>query len=94
MGQATVKSKPVMVVGVVRVRAQDVNSITIEWDLDPAQEGYVPTIDGSELLTDGKRHPGTSRTQNWVKIGKKQDGQKHAYGITILKGTGIGSVTV
>lgn len=68
----------------LRILSQDTKTITLGWTPPAGQEGYLPTIDGSDKMTDGKRHPGTSETANSVRIGKKQDGQKHRYGVQIL----------
>jgi hypothetical protein len=74
--------------------AEDASTVTVGWDEVPGQEGYVPTIDGSDVLTDGKRHPGTSKTQRQVRIGKRQDGQPHRYGAKVLTAKEEGSVVV
>jgi hypothetical protein len=76
----------------VRLVSETATTITIGWDAPPGQEGYVPTIDGSQFLTDGKRHAGTSKTANQVKIGKIQDGKSHAYGVICLGNIGQGAV--
>lgn len=68
----------------VRIKAQDTHSVTIEWDHVPEQEAFLPLLDGSETLSDGKRHPNTSQTQNWVKIGRPSSGGVHSYGVKIL----------
>lgn len=78
----------------VQQLAETAATVTIGWTPAAGQEGYVPTIDGSETLTDGKRHPGTSKTQASVKIGKPGDGKPHAYGVNILGVVDSGSVTV
>lgn len=77
----------------VRIVSETPTLITIAWDPVGGQQGFVPTIDTSELLTDGKRHASTSKTQSQVKIGKPQDGLPHAYGVNILGVSQSGSVT-
>jgi hypothetical protein len=67
-------------------------AITLGWPDIAGQEGYVPTIDGSETLTDGKRHAGTSKTVRKVTIGKVQDDQDHDYGVQVLGAVAQGSV--
>lgn len=76
----------------VTIRSQTATVVTLQWTPPPEQEGYLPLIDGSEQLTDGKRHPGTKETQDFVRIGKKQDGQQHDYGVAILVRGATGSV--
>ncbi len=67
---------------------EDNKTVTIGWVPPAWQEGYLPMIDGSDRLTDGKRHPGTSETQAQVRIGKPADetnpATKHRYGVAIL----------
>jgi hypothetical protein len=68
----------------VRKIAEDAVAVTIGWPRTIGQWGYVPTIDGSEILTDGKRHIGKSATKQSVKIGKRRDGKSHRYGVKLL----------
>lgn len=68
----------------VRKIAEDAVAITIGWPRTIGQWGYVPTIDGGEILTDGKRHIGKSSTKRSVKIGKRRDGKTHRYGVKLL----------
>lgn len=75
----------------VRRIAETQTTITVEWDRPVDQVGYVPTIDGSDKLTDGKRHPAygpTAAQQTQVRIGKPADetnpATKHSYGVMIL----------
>jgi Polysaccharide lyase len=75
------------------VTADTAKAITLTWWPPTGQEGYIATIDGSEILTDGKRHIGGSQTRNWVSIGKPQDGLPHSYGVVILGGDYTGAVT-
>jgi hypothetical protein len=58
--------------------------ITLGWDPVPGQVGYVPMIDGSDRLTDGKCHVGYPSAATQVRIGKPQDGQTHTYSVRIL----------
>ena len=75
--------------------AEDARTITLGWTVPPGQEGYLPTIDGSDRLTDGKRHPSVSETADRVKIGKPTDetnpATKHVYGVHILGSVAFGS---
>lgn len=89
MGATQATAKPVGPVTAtsglnVRIRSQNQTTVVIEWDLPPWQEGFLPTVDGSEILPDGKRHPNTSQTQNWVKFSKIRDGRQHRYGVNVL----------
>lgn len=68
----------------VRKITEDAVSVTVGWPRQIGQWGYVPTIDGSEILTDGKRHIGKSSTKLSVKIGKRRDGKSHRYGVKLL----------
>lgn len=68
----------------LRVVSQDTRTVTLAWNPPDGQQGYVATIDGSQTLTDGKRHASVSTTAKQVRIGKKQDGQPHRYGVDIL----------
>jgi hypothetical protein len=72
----------------VRKLEETSTTITLGWTPLPGQEGYLPTIDGNDRLTDGKRHPSMSETANQVKIGKPTDetnpATKHIYGVQIL----------
>lgn len=77
---------------IVRKVAEDAASITLGWSGISGQWGYVPTIDGSEILTDGKRHIGRSASKRSVKIGKVHDGKVHRYGVRILTNGGANSV--
>lgn len=77
----------------LRILSQSATVITLGWDVRPDQEGYVAMLDGSELLTDGKRHASVSQTANSLRIGKPRDGKQHAYGVKILGGVREGSVT-
>lgn len=77
----------------VRKVSETSSVITITWDCPTWQEGYVPTIDGSEILTDGKRHAGTSKTINKVTIRKPLDVKSHQYGVNILGTKDSGYVT-
>jgi hypothetical protein len=76
----------------VRLKAEDATTITVAWDRPAGQWGYVPTIDGSEILSDGKRHIGKSSSAAQVKIGKVRDGQPHRYGVVLLVNGGAGDV--
>lgn len=76
----------------VRKIAEDPTAITIGWPRQIGQWGYVPMIDGSEILTDGKRHIGKSTTKTSVKIGKVRDGKSHKYGVRLLMTGDVGSV--
>lgn len=67
----------------VRLVADGDTTITLGWDPVPGQWGYVPTIDGSEVLTDGRRHIGRGGLTS-VKIGKVRDGEPHRYGVNVL----------
>lgn len=79
----------------VQLTATDKGSyVEVDWATPPWQRGYVPTIDGSETLTDGKRHPSVSTTARSVKIGKPADGKPHAYGVNLLGVEDGGSVTL
>lgn len=89
MGSSSVTTQPVgpvtTVTGLnVRVQSQNSTTVTVQWDRPDWQEGFLPTVDGSEILPDGKRHPNTSQTQNWVKFSKVRDGQQHRYGVNVL----------
>lgn len=68
--------------------SEDAHTISFSWTPDPLQYGYVPTIDGLEKLSDGKRHEGISSTKDRVTIGKPSDEtnpySKHIYGVKIL----------
>lgn len=75
-----------------RIVSQTPSTITIGWDHVAGQEGFIPTIDGSETLTDGKRHPNTSQTQTQVRVSKKQDGKQHDYGVIVVGRIAGGSV--
>lgn len=77
---------------IVRKVAEDAASITLGWNAVSGQWGYVPMIDGSEILTDGKRHIGKSASKRTVKIGKVHDGKAHRYGVRILTNGGANSV--
>lgn len=68
----------------VSVLAETTTTVTIGWPHQDSQEGYVPLIDGSELLADGKRHASVSKTVSRVKIGRPSDGKAHTYGVRIL----------
>jgi hypothetical protein len=68
----------------LRIVSQTATAITLGWKPPLDQEGYVATLDGSQMLTDGKRHGSLSEIAKAVKIGKKQDGRKHRYGVDIL----------
>jgi len=68
-------------------------TITIGWDFVDGQEGFIPTIDGSQTLTDNKRHASSSKTQNWVRIGRPGDGMPHEYGVVILGSIASGAIT-
>jgi len=57
-------------------------TVTLSWTRVEIAEEYVPTIDGSEYLTDKKRHPVGPR-QLTTKIAKPDDGKQHAYGINV-----------
>lgn len=63
-------------------------AITLGWTPPSDQWGYVPTIDGNEKLTDGKRHIGVGETTAKVTIGKPPGEtnpvSKHRYGVKIL----------
>ena len=77
---------------VVRKVSETDTAITVGWTKPAGQWGYVPTIDGSELLTDGKRHVGKSASKTTVKIGKVRDGKPHKYGVVVLTNGGSGAV--
>lgn len=70
-------------------------TVTIGWKQPAGQQGYIPTIDGSEFLTDGKRHPSFSVTASSARIGKPADettpASKHTYGVNLLGITQEGS---
>lgn len=78
----------------VRKKSETDTLITIEWDQVPGQEGYVVTLDGSDVLADGRRHFSGSRTARSARISKVQDGQPHEYGVRILTVQDQGAVTV
>lgn len=67
---------------------EDSHSVTLGWTPPAWQEGYLPTLDSSETMVDGKRHPGTSETAKQVRIGKPADettpASKHRYGVKLL----------
>lgn len=69
-------------------------AVTIGWTPPDGQWGYVPTIDGSEKLTDQKRHIGVGADTAQVKIGKPAGGGQHRYGVKILSVEDEGEVTV
>lgn len=68
----------------LKLLQETATTVTIGWDPVPGQEGYIATIDGSQLLTDGKRHVSTSRTDNKTTITKPAGGAQHVYGVIIL----------
>ena len=72
---------------------EDATTITLGWTPPAGQEGYVATLDGSEVLIDGKRHGSLSKTNGSIRIGKPQDGKPHSYGVEILGVTASGAVT-
>lgn len=76
-----------------RIVSQDATTITLGWTRPAGQWGFVPMIDGSEILTDGKRHIGKSATKTTVRIGKPRDGVKHSYDVVVLTGAKQGAVT-
>jgi hypothetical protein len=59
--------------------------VTLGWTPPSAQAGFVPLLDGADVLTDGKRHPSLSPSANSVRIGRPQDGKQHRYGVRILQ---------
>jgi hypothetical protein len=69
--------------------AETNNSLTLGWTPPAEQWGYLPTIDGSDKLTDGKRHIGVGAGANSVKFGKPSGetnpASKHRYGVTVLE---------
>ena len=77
----------------LRVLAETATVITLGWDAQPGQEGYVTTLDGTEKMGDGKRHVSISQTATSVRIGKPQDGKPHTYGVEILGVGSSGSLT-
>lgn len=72
--------------------AEDATSVTVGWPRTIGQWGYVPMIDGSEILTDGKRHIGKSASKRSVKIGKVRDSKAHRYGVRLLMTGDVGDV--
>lgn len=78
----------------LHVTAQTSTTVTLKWTPPATQQGYVPTIDGSDLLTDGKRHASVSKSASSVKIGKPRDGKPHTYGVSILGATLAAEVSV
>ena len=75
----------------VRKLAETATTITIGWDPQVGQSGYVPLIDGNDKLTDGKRHPAygpTAAGASSVRIGKPSGeanpATKYRYGVKLL----------
>ncbi len=68
----------------VRKLIETDTTITLGWDPVPGQVGYIPSIDGNEKLTDGKRHIGYPSSATQVRIGKPADDQQHVYGVKLL----------
>lgn len=75
------------------VLAETKTSITIGWTPPPEQIGYVPMIDGSPKMTDGKIHNSWSHTAKQVTIGKPAGetlpASLHAYTVQILAEAGV-----
>jgi hypothetical protein len=76
----------------VRVTAETDLAVTLGWDSVHGAAGFIFTVDGAEILADGKRHFTIDGTRTSVKIGKPQDGKPHAYGVEALTVSDRGSV--
>lgn len=78
----------------VRKASETDSSVTVEWDPVENANGYLFTIDGSDKLSDGKRHFTFDIARTSVKFAKPQDGKPHAYGVVALGGIDHGSITI
>ena len=81
----------------VEVSGETDSTITLKWDPPADQYGYVPLIDGSDIMTDGKKHPGLKADQGSVKFTKPKDETNpftvHSYGVRILTASSEGEAT-
>lgn len=68
----------------IRTIAEDDKTITLGWDPVAGAEGYIGTLDGSEVLVDGKRHFSLDPKLVQVRMAKLLDGKPHSYGIKLL----------
>jgi hypothetical protein len=78
----------------LRVTAETDLAVTLGWDAVHGAAGFIFTVDGAEILADGKRHFTIDGGRTSVKIGKPQDGKPHAYGVEALAVVDRGSVVV
>lgn len=78
----------------VRKTAETDLTVTLEWDPVPAAESFIYTIDGSDRLTDGKRHFTFDGSTTSVKIAKPADDKPHTFSVVALGKLDSGTVTI
>lgn len=76
----------------VRKITETDTTITLGWDSVPNARGFMGTLDGSDLLADGKRHYSFDPLLSQIKMAKKLDGNNHSYGVIALGSLGSGAV--
>jgi len=78
----------------VRIAADTGLALTLTWDPVPNAEGFIFLLDGSEVLTDGKRHITMDGSKTSVKIAKPQDGKPHLFEVRALGRIDSGTVGI
>jgi hypothetical protein len=74
--------------------AQTQTTVTLAWTSVPDAVGYMYLLDGSDRLTDNKRHFTFDGSVASVKIGRPADGKQHRYGVRALLAGPSGEVSL
>lgn len=77
-------SPPIGLGAPLRITNETAKTLTVEWDPVPGAIGFLPLIDGKQVLADGKRHPSWDGSRTSTKFGRPQDNKPHEYTVAVL----------